>query len=114
LADELRLFTCSNAECQRSFEKPILLTNLSKASAEQHYVCPHCFTKIEFIPDYLQRYERKKEELLVEISEKREKGYSKCGGYLGYLSRLPENASIPQECLTCPKNLECAMKKSDF
>ena len=114
MADELRLFTCSNAECQRSFEKPILLTNLSKASAEQHYVCPYCFTKIEFIPDYLQRYERKKEELRVEISEKREKGYSKCGGYFGYLSRLPENASIPQECLTCSQNLECAMKKSDF
>jgi len=66
------------------------------------------------IPTNLQRRERKKEELRVESMEKKEKGYSKCGGYVGYLSRLPDNDPIPRECLTCPQVLECAMKTSDF
>lgn len=40
----------------------------------------------------------------------RKKGYKRCGGYLGYLSHLPENASLPRECLTCPKVVDCAME----
>lgn len=42
-----------------------------------------------------------------------EKGYSRCGGYVGYLRRFSENAPIPRECLTCPKLSDCAMETID-
>jgi hypothetical protein len=32
---------------------------------------------------------------------------TKCPHHLGYLSELPSNKSIPEECLLCPKLLEC-------
>lgn len=44
---------------------------------------------------------------------KREKGYSRCGGYLGYLANLPENVSIPKECLRCPKLSNCVIDTID-
>lgn len=106
--------TCSNPECQRRIEEPILLSNLSIESGEQYFACPHCFTKLDTISTKPEGHEKKKQELRVKLKEKKERGYSKCGGYLGYLARLPENASVPRECLTCPKVLDCSMKTSDF
>ena len=47
-----------------------------------------------------------------EESLARTKGYSKCGGYLGYLARLPKNEPIPKECLACPKVLDCVMMRT--
>lgn len=36
-----------------------------------------------------------------------EKGIPVCPHHLGYLAEIPEDASIPEECLTCPQMLEC-------
>ena len=47
-----------------------------------------------------------------EESLARAKGYSRCGGYLGYLASFPENKPVPKECLICPKVLDCVMKTS--
>lgn len=33
-----------------------------------------------------------------------------CPHYFGYLAHRPKDASIPQECLTCPKIVECMLK----
>jgi len=40
-------------------------------------------------------------------AEKEENGQTKCAHHFGYLSELPKNASIPEECLLCPKVVEC-------
>ncbi len=37
----------------------------------------------------------------------REKGVPVCPHHLGYLAEIPKDASIPEECLTCPQMLEC-------
>ena len=114
LPNELGLIICPNPKCHRKIEEPILLSNLSTAPAEQYYVCPHCFIKLEVISAQLEKEEeKKKEEPPVKPPEKEEKGPSRCAGYLGYLASRPENAPIPQECLICPKVLDCVMKKSD-
>ena len=36
-----------------------------------------------------------------------EKTSTKCPHHFGYLSELPKNQPIPEECLLCPKLLEC-------
>jgi hypothetical protein len=44
-------------------------------------------------------------------SKKRKEGTKKvsetCPNYLGYLREIPKNTRIPNECLTCPKMMEC-------
>jgi hypothetical protein len=48
-----------------------------------------------------------KEESPAKRAEKKENSPSGCPHRLGYLASRPKNASIPQECLTCKKILEC-------
>jgi len=108
--NESGVVICPNPKCHRKIEQSILLNNLSTTPAEQYYACPHCFTKLEVISAQPQK---KKEEPPVKPPEKEEKGPSRCAGYLGYLATLPKNKPIPQECLICPKVLDCVMKTSD-
>jgi myosin heavy subunit len=49
----------------------------------------------------------------VESPEKKEKRPSGCPHYFGYLAIHPNNAPIPEECLICPKVLDCAMEIDD-
>lgn len=59
------------------------------------------------------RLPEKKEEPLVRPLEKKEKGPAGCAHYLGYLASRPMDAPLPQECLNCPKVMDCATKTSD-
>ena len=36
-----------------------------------------------------------------------QKNFSKCPHYFGYLKRHAKNTSIPDECLNCPRIVEC-------
>ncbi|MDH5390186.1 MAG: hypothetical protein OEX10_03440 [Candidatus Bathyarchaeota archaeon] len=113
---ERGLVVCPNPKCQRKIEQPILLSDLSTASAEQYYACPHCFIKLDAISTQTQKQkekEKKREEPLVKPPEKEEKGPSRCAGYLGYLACRPKNKPIPRECLVCPRVLDCAIGISD-
>jgi hypothetical protein len=33
-----------------------------------------------------------------------------CSHYFGYLAKLPDDSSIPEECLLCSKVVECIMQ----
>ena len=48
-----------------------------------------------------------KENPLVKSTAKKGKGSSECPHHFGYLASRPKNASMPQECLTCKKMLDC-------
>jgi hypothetical protein len=52
------------------------------------------------------RLQKEKQPLLKPPKEEH-KDPSECPHHFGYLANRPENASVPQECLTCPKILEC-------
>ncbi|RLI44093.1 hypothetical protein DRO69_08160 [Candidatus Bathyarchaeota archaeon] len=49
------------------------------------------------------------EEMLPATSVKM-KNATKCTHQFGYLKKLPKDASIPDECFTCPKYIECALE----
>jgi hypothetical protein len=42
-----------------------------------------------------------------------EKASSGCTHHFGYLASHPKSTPIPQECLFCPKLLECTLKMND-
>jgi len=92
------------------------LNNLSTTPAEQYYACPHCLIKLDvdaendFIfaqPQKEKEEKKKEEELPVKPPEKEEKGPSGCPHHFGYLASRAKDVPIPQECLICPKILEC-------
>jgi len=55
---------------------------------------------------------KKKEEPSVKPLEKEEKGPSECPHHFGYLANRPKDVPIPQDCLTCPKIVDCMLKLS--
>jgi hypothetical protein len=36
---------------------------------------------------------------------------AKCAHYFGFLNAIPEDAPIPDECLICPKVLQCNIRR---
>jgi hypothetical protein len=141
LPNESGVIICPNPKCHRKIEEPILLNNLSTTPAEQYHACPYCFIKLDkeaenvthesppsppvhpslekvlnvisAQPQKEKEEEKEKEEPPVKSPEKGEKGPSGCPHHLGYLANRPKDAPIPQECLTCPKIVDCMLKLSD-
>lgn len=111
LTDELEPVVCPNQKCHKKIEKPILLSKASYPLTEKYHACPYCFTKLE-VSSNLPWLEKGKKEFQVE-PQKKEKGYSRCGAYFGFLAILPKDGAIPRECLACPLVLDCTMKIND-
>ncbi|UCC58399.1 MAG: hypothetical protein JSW14_00250 [Candidatus Bathyarchaeum sp.] len=137
MPEESVIVVCPNPRCSREIEEPILLTNLSVSPAEQYDACPHCFIKLE--PKTPVRQEeivekpvstppkqavleeakesgsqvlRKVEDLILDSNrlQEKERKTSDCPQDFGYLANRPKDAPIPQECLFCPKMVDCMLK----
>lgn len=126
---------CPNPKCGKAFEEPLLLRNLSKSPTEQYYVCPHCIIKLDNLPlkdeeksssipivtpqrldNFPLRDEEKSSPVPIVPPQRLEKPDSasdspSCTHNFGYLKNLEKDASIPDDCLTCPKLLACMFKK---
>jgi len=98
---------CPYNECRKEFEKPIVLTDFSRTPRETYFACPHCLTKVDVVA---------KDPSLDSVSLESagnpvEKAPSACQFQFGYLKTLPKQAAVPDGCLTCPKLLQCFVKK---
>jgi len=93
---------------------PVRLTVLSAEPEETYFACPFCFTKVEeamaevvgsvAVEKPKSARERRKKEALESGVGARVGG---CSRHLGYLKGRAKNAAIPDECLVCPKILQC-------
>ena len=131
---------CPNPKCGKEIEEPVLLTNLSVTPAEQYDACPYCFAKLEpkatvsqdevteepiQVPSGNGVLEKakgstsqvlKKVEDLILVSngpQEEERKTSGCPQDFGYLANRPKDAPIPQECLFCPKMVDCMLKAKE-
>jgi len=89
----------------------LLILYLTKASTKPHAELEHS-TKKEKTPEkptVSLESQKSSEEALPTTSV--ETGNSaKCTHQFGYLKKLPKDASIPDECFTCPKYIRCALE----
>jgi hypothetical protein len=91
-------------------ENFILIHDHSKKPADIYYGCPYCLFKLD--PTATQVLQTK--EIVFEEKKEPKKAFLKreiptgCPQYFGYLSIHSKDANIPQECLICPKMLDCA------
>jgi len=98
---------CPYRECKKEFNKPLMLTDFSKTPRETYYACPHCLTKVDVVVEG-----RGLDSVSLETSGNPvEKTPSECSFQFGYLKTLPKDAIIPDGCLTCPRLLQCFVKK---
>jgi hypothetical protein len=127
LPEESVLLICANTKCGKKIGEPIRLTNLSVTPPEQYDACPFCFTKLEIEPvneevtqsenaaleakeDAGSQLMRKVEGLILGSNEHHEKeNQTGCPEAFGYLANRPKGSPIPQECLLCPKIVDCML-----
>jgi len=101
---------CPYSECKKEFEKPVVLTDFSSTPRETYYACPHCLTKVD-----VAAKDSKLDSVSVGTPEKPvDKPPTECKYHFGYLKTLPKESIIPDGCLTCPKLLQCFVKKENI
>jgi len=99
---------CPYTQCGKKFEKPIVLTDATQLLRETYYACPHCHCKIDVAVD-----KKSGSVLSIQTAQKPvAMSPAYCKHYFGYLKVLDEAASIPDECATCSKVMQCFVKKS--
>jgi hypothetical protein len=103
---------------------PVRLTDLThKPKEETYYACPFCFSRLEAdeVPDHLECVHghhgltASPSVDVLQSSSERNVGKTEaltvnCAHGYGYLNKRPKDAAIPDECLTCPRILQCMTK----
>jgi hypothetical protein len=124
-------YRCPNPECRKIFQKPVALTDLSQTSPQVYSACPHCgfhldMTSLSTVGKKTRmpfKIPRSPEES-TKISEKPKADKDnqklpaaspktlqarppKCSHFFGYLRKIPKNTTIPDQCFSCPKMVDC-------
>jgi DNA-directed RNA polymerase subunit RPC12/RpoP len=97
---------CPYKGCGKSFDKPTVLTDSSSMPRETYYACPYCMSKLDIIVENMKLVGVKPTEYPKVFDSP-----AKCAHYFGFLTALPKDAPIPDECLVCPKVLQCNIKR---
>ena len=97
---------CPYKGCGKAFDKPTVLTDSTSMPRETYYACPYCMSKLDIIVENMKLVSVKTTEYPKVFDSP-----AKCAHYFGFLTALPKDAPIPDECLICPKVLQCNIKK---
>lgn len=102
---------CPYENCGKEFKQPVLLFN-EAALHETYYACPHCHSKLNHILQDAKNFSTVKAVASIDAKAYlcKEERPENCPHHIGYLKTLPENESLPEGCLTCPKAIVCIAK----
>ena len=118
---ENRSFTCPNPKCGKDFTNPLTVQDLSSKNKATYSACPYCLTKIatEKSPE-IEEEEQKQtiksariEQTIAQLKEikpaQQPPAKQRCPHHFGYLRTRSKSESIPEECMTCEKLLDCML-----
>jgi len=97
---------CPYKGCEKGFDKPTVLTDASTMPRSSYYACPHCMSKLDITMDGMKIKSIKATDYPMVFDSP-----AKCAHFFGFLNAFPENAPLPDECLICPKVLQCNHRK---
>ncbi len=97
---------CPYDGCGKSFEKPSILTDSSTMPRETYYACPYCQSKLDILVEDLKIVGVKPTEYPKVFESP-----AKCSRHFGFLNTSSNNLPIPDECLLCPKVLQCSVRR---
>jgi hypothetical protein len=101
-------FRCPYKGCEKNFEKPTILTDRISIPRESYYACPHCMSKLDITIENMKIVDIKPAEYPKVFESP-----AKCAQFSSLLHTLPPNAPLPDECLLCPKVLQCRIRKNE-
>jgi hypothetical protein len=97
---------CPYEGCGKKFERPAVLTDHSTLPRKSFYACPHCQSKIDIIVQDLKVVDIKPIEYPKVFDSP-----AKCAHYSSLLNSTSIDMPVPDECLTCPKVLQCSIRR---
>jgi hypothetical protein len=103
--DKAKIIYCPNPKCKREILEPIVINDFSTSPKRTYNGCPNCFSEVNPVTSQAQEIEPE----AIPIKNE-EKSSSPCNRYDEYLASRITGSPIPEECLVCPKLLECALK----
>lgn len=112
---------CPNPMCGKTFTKPLKVENLSSGTPTVYEACPYCLTEIvmeETVSSVEQKPITMEEEKTVKLELKQITGVQQqsstetleCKHHFGYLSERGSRNNLPEECMLCPKIVQCMLK----
>jgi len=97
---------CPYEGCRKPFEKPTVLTDASTVPRSSFYACPHCNSRLDITMEGMKIKNIKPTDYPKVFDSP-----AKCANFFGFVHAVPEGAPTPDECLICPKVLQCNLRK---
>ena len=95
---------CPYKGCEKKFDNPTVITDTSVIPRQNHYACPYCMSKLEIATLNEKIVSVKPTEYPMVFDSP-----AKCAHFSGLLH--PGDMSTQDECLICPKVLQCEKRK---
>ena len=96
---------CPYKGCEKQFDKPTVITDTSMIPRQTHYACPYCMSKLDIVTENTKIISIKPTEYPMVFDSP-----AKCAHFSGLL-HAPGESMLQDECLICPKVLQCEKRK---
>ena len=97
---------CPYKGCEKVFDKPTVITDTSLIPRQSHYACPFCMSKLDISTLNSKIISIKPTEYPTVFDSP-----AKCARYGGLLHTPGESVLSQDDCLICPKVLQCNKRK---
>jgi DNA-directed RNA polymerase subunit RPC12/RpoP len=98
---------CPYEGCGKEFERPAILTDNTILPRQSHYACPHCQSRIDLIIENLKVVDIKPMDYPKVFESP-----AKCARFSSLLNSISKDDAMPDECLLCPKVLQCSIRQN--
>jgi uncharacterized protein YbaR (Trm112 family) len=97
---------CPYKGCEKHFDKPTMITDTSVVPRQTHYACPFCMSRLELVTEKEKIVSVKPTEYPIVFDSP-----AKCAHFSGLLNASSDSAAMQDECLICPKVLQCNVRR---
>jgi hypothetical protein len=97
---------CPYKGCEKLFDRPTMITDTSTIPRRTYFACPHCMSKLDIVTENNKIISITPTEYPTVFDSP-----AKCAHYNGLLNAPAGTMLTQDECLVCPKVLQCNIRK---
>lgn len=97
---------CPYKGCEKPFDKPTVITDNTVIPRQMHYACPYCMSRLDITTEKSKIVDVKPAEYPIVFDSP-----AKCAHFNGLLNAPAGSTLTQDECLVCPKVLQCDMRR---
>jgi hypothetical protein len=97
---------CPYKGCEKHFDRPTMITDASVIPRQTYYACPFCMSRLELetAKDKIVGVRGTEYPIVFDSP-------AKCAHFSGLLNAPAGSTSTQDDCLICPKVLQCNVRK---